>query len=86
MNALRKARGVNATLGCDNGELYQIEYTFAVRGSVANGQFVPQEPIGEGDGCPKSFKYLPKNLSTAPKVAATTCPALTATLPTSTKA
>lgn len=71
--ALRRARGVNATLECDDGALYEIEYTFSVKGSVADGLFVPEEPIGEGDGCPASFMYLPKNLSSTPKVSSTTC-------------
>ena len=78
MGALRKARGVNATLECEDGALYEIEYTFSVKGSVADGLFVPEEPIGEGIGCPSSFQYLPKNLSSTPKQSPTTCPALTA--------
>ena len=79
--ALRNARGVNATLECQDGALYEIEYTFSVKGSVADGLFIPAEPVGEGNGCPASFMYLPKNESSVPKVSATTCPALTATLP-----
>lgn len=73
MSALRKARGVNATLECDGSQLYEIEYTFNVKGSVADGFFVPEEPLGEGNGCPDIIQYLPKNLSTTPKVSSTTC-------------
>ena len=80
--ALRAARGVNATLECESGAIYEIEYTFSVKGSVADGLFIPVNPVGEGNGCPESFMYLPKNESSTPKVAPTTCPALTATLPT----
>ena len=50
MAALRKPRGVNATLECEDGQLYEVYYTFYVKGSVANGLFVPGEPIGEGVG------------------------------------
>jgi len=69
-SALRRARGVNATLECDKtGALYEIEYTFNVKGSVADGVFVPAEPVGEGIGCPATgIRYLPKDLTTASKV------------------
>ncbi|KAH9812968.1 ribonuclease T2 [Teratosphaeria destructans] len=69
MAALNAARGVNATIECDDDELYQVEYTFNVQGSVADGVFVPAEPVGEGNGCPsEGIKYLPKNESSTPTV------------------
>ncbi|SLM36594.1 Ribonuclease T2-like [Lasallia pustulata] len=68
MSALNQPRGVNATIECDGKFLDQVYYTFDVRGSVANGQFVPENPVGEGTtGCPKTgIQYVPKNLSTVP--------------------
>lgn len=78
MAALSGPRGVNATLSCDNGALYQVEYTFNVYGSVANGQFVPEQPVGESNGCPDSIQYLPKNEDSTPTVSPTTCPATNA--------
>ncbi|KAL1297199.1 hypothetical protein AAFC00_004769 [Neodothiora populina] len=72
--ALRAGHGAAASLSCDGHELYQVEYTFNVRGSVANGVFVPVEPVGEGDGCPAEIMYLPKDMSSVPKVkGAATC-------------
>jgi len=70
MSALHKVRGVNATLECDDGgQLYEIEYTFNVKGSVADGVFVPVNPVGEGNGCPaEGIQYLPKNLTSSPTV------------------
>ena len=65
MAALRAPRGVSATIECSDGQLEQVYYTFNVRGSIADGTFVPAEPVGEGNGCPSSFKYLPKDLSSA---------------------
>ncbi|KAI9667201.1 MAG: ribonuclease T2-like [Bathelium mastoideum] len=65
MNALRAARGVNATIECSDGQLDQVYYTFHVRGSIADGTFVAAEPVGEGNGCPQTFQYLPKDLSSA---------------------
>lgn len=63
MLALNKPRGVNATLECDNGQLYEVYYTFNTYGSIADGLFVPTNPVGEGLGCPESIQYLPKNES-----------------------
>jgi ribonuclease T2 len=76
MAALRRPRGVNATIECDaDGELFEVYYTFNVKGSIANGIYVPVEPVGEGNGCPATgIQYLPKNLTTTPKVSPTTCP------------
>ena len=65
MAALRAARGVNATIECSDGQLDQVYYTFNVRGSIADGTFVAAEPVGEGNGCPDTFQYLPKDLSSA---------------------
>ena len=79
MLALRAARGVNATLSCSSGQLDSVEYTFNVQGSVADGQFIPVEPVGESSGCPQNIQYLPKDLSTSPDVSSTTCPATSAT-------
>lgn len=76
MAALRAPRGVNATLECEDGALDSVYYTFFVKGSVADGLFVPGEPVGEGVGCPASIQYLPKNESSRPQVSPTTCPAL----------
>ena len=82
MKALRIPRGVNATIECDgNDELYEVYYTFNTKGSVADGVFVPENPVGEGNGCPDTgIKYLPKNESSVPVVSSTTCsvPAATA--------
>ncbi|KAI9811250.1 MAG: ribonuclease T2-like [Pycnora praestabilis] len=68
MAALNRPRGVNATIECYDGALDEVYYSFDVRGSVANGQFVPENPVGEGtNGCPMTgIKYLPKNLSSYP--------------------
>ena len=63
--ALRAARGVDATIECSDGQLEQVYYTFNVRGSIADGTFVPAQPVGEGNGCPDTFQYLPKNLASA---------------------
>jgi len=63
MAALNKPRGVNATLECEDGQLYEVYYTFNTIGSIADGTFVPSNPVGEGVGCPESFQYLPKNAS-----------------------
>lgn len=79
MAALNKPRGVNATIECDEGQLYEVYYTFNVKGSVADGLFVGEQPVGEGNGCPASFQYLPKNLTTTPVVSSTTCPIPSAT-------
>lgn len=68
MTALHKVRGVNATIECDEGQLYEVEYTFNVQGSVADGLFLPTTPVGEGNGCPAEIQYLPKNLSSTPTV------------------
>lgn len=79
MAALRKARGVNATISCEDGALYQVEYTFNVKGSIADGLFVAAEPVNEGNGCPKSIQYLPKNEDTVPQVSSATCSYASAT-------
>ena len=64
MRALNRPRGVNATIECDQGQLFEVYYTFDTIGSIANGIFVPQNPVGEGtNGCPESIQYLPKNES-----------------------
>lgn len=65
MEALRRPRGVNATLECDDdNQLYEVYYTFNVKGSVAGGIFVPANPVGEYSSCPETgIQYLPKNLS-----------------------
>lgn len=70
MSALHRVRGVNATIECDSdGELYEVYYTFNTKGSVADGLFVPVNPVGEGNGCPaEGIQYLPKDLSTTPAV------------------
>ncbi|KAL9095360.1 MAG: hypothetical protein Q9165_002231 [Trypethelium subeluteriae] len=65
MAALRAPRGVNATIECSDGQLDQVYYTFHVRGSIDGGTFVAAEPVGEGNGCPNSIQYLPKDLSSA---------------------
>lgn len=47
MSALQKPRGVNATIGCDDGgQLYEVYYPFNVTGSVADGLFAPENPVG----------------------------------------
>ncbi|MCJ1301354.1 ribonuclease T2-like [Hypocenomyce scalaris] len=68
MRALNRATGVNATIECEGDVLDEVYYSFDVRGSVANGEFVAQNPVGEGtDGCPvEGIWYVPKNLSTYP--------------------
>ena len=53
-------------LSCSSGKLNQVEYTFNVRGSVADGEFVAVEPEGNSGNCPESIRYLPKDLDTAP--------------------
>lgn len=80
MAALEKPRGVNATIECDDGgQLYEVYYTFNTKGSVADGVFVPENPVGEGNGCPAAgIQYLPKNLTSTPKVTPTTCPGVNA--------
>ncbi|PNS20284.1 Ribonuclease T2 [Sphaceloma murrayae] len=80
--ALRKPSGITALPRCSKGEVYEVWYTYNVRGSIANGHFERVEPVGEGVGCPSSFKYLPKKMDTVPKPVATKCPAVNATVPT----
>lgn len=65
MEALHRPREVNATLECNNdSQLYEVHYTFNVKGSVADGIFVPANPVGEYSSCPVTgIRYLPKNLS-----------------------
>jgi len=63
MVALNRPRGVNATLECEGAQIYEVYYTFNIKGSIADGLFVPENPIGEGNGCPNEIQYLPKNMS-----------------------
>jgi len=65
MAALSRPRGVNATIECSHDQLYEVYYTFNVIGSVADGVFIPENPVGEGTtGCPQTgIQYLPKNAS-----------------------
>lgn len=68
-----KRSGVTATLGCKNGALNEIWYHFSVRGSVANGEFVPSNPAGvKGDCAATGIKYLPKGNGAAPTSTTTT--------------
>lgn len=60
--ALSGVRGVNANIACEKGALYQISYTFNVQGSVADGNFIAANPVGEKNSCPSTgIQYLPKN-------------------------
>lgn len=68
-----KRSGVTATLGCKNSALNEIWYHFSVRGSVANGEFVPSNPAGvKGDCAATGIKYLPKGSGAAPTTTRTT--------------
>ena len=64
MSALNRPRGVNATIECDGAQIYEVYYTFNTYGSIADGIFIPENPVGEGtNGCPAEIQYLPKNES-----------------------
>ncbi|MCJ1381806.1 hypothetical protein MMC17_004917 [Xylographa soralifera] len=64
--ALNKPRGVNATIECSDGQLDEVYYFYDVAGTIAEGKFVPQNPVGELSDCPASLQYLPKNISSTP--------------------
>ena len=61
--ALTSVTGGAVILGCSRGALNQAWYSFNVKGSVQNGQFVATDPAGSGHGtCPRrGIRYLPKN-------------------------
>ena len=44
MAALNKPRGVNASIQCYHGQLDEIYYFYDVAGTIAQGDFVPQNP------------------------------------------
>ncbi|KAH6611815.1 ribonuclease Trv [Boeremia exigua] len=72
--ALKAKFGATPILTCTSGALNQIQYAFNVRGSVANGNFVPVNPTGTSGNCPSTgIKYLPKVLSTAPSADEGSC-------------
>ena len=73
-SALKAKFGATPILTCTSGELNQVQYAFNVRGSVANGNFVPVNPTGTSGNCPKTgIKYLPKDLSTTPQADEGSC-------------
>ncbi|KAF2147633.1 ribonuclease Trv, RNase Trv [Myriangium duriaei CBS 260.36] len=60
--ALKAPRGVSAAISCSGGKISQVEYTFNVKGGIANGVFEPAAPVGESSSsCGTSFLYPPKN-------------------------
>ncbi|KAI0016801.1 ribonuclease T2-like protein [Xylariomycetidae sp. FL0641] len=53
--------GETVYIGCSGDELDTVYYYFNVRGSVANGDFVPASPDGDAGNCPDDgVKYMPK--------------------------
>ncbi|KAI5308559.1 ribonuclease T2-like, partial [Ascosphaera atra] len=47
---------------CQHGRLNELWYFFNIRGSAQSGQFVPTNPDGNKNSCPKSgIRYLPKH-------------------------
>ena len=61
--ALTEVTGSEVVLGCRRGELNQVWWSFNVKGSLQNGQFVPTAPAGKGGRgtCPgRGIRYLPK--------------------------
>ncbi|MCJ1432781.1 ribonuclease T2-like [Xylographa pallens] len=73
--ALNKPRGVNASIECYHGQLDEVYYFYDVAGTIAEGKFVPQNPVGESSDCPASLQYLPKNISSTPTANDTIPPA-----------
>lgn len=62
-DALRDLTGREPVLGCRGRRLNQAWYSFNVKGSLQDGEFVPSEPVGKfgRGGCPEQgIKYLPK--------------------------
>ncbi|KAH7412763.1 ribonuclease T2-like protein [Cadophora sp. MPI-SDFR-AT-0126] len=64
-NALRKVTGREVLIRCRGNRLNEVWYSFNVRGSLQEGEFVPSEPVGKvgRGGCPPvGVRYLPKYL------------------------
>ncbi|KAI9726449.1 MAG: ribonuclease T2-like [Chrysothrix sp. TS-e1954] len=62
--ALKKPRGVEATVECEDGAIDEVYYAFDIKGSVQTGQFEPAKPIGETTNCGEMVAYLPKKENT----------------------
>lgn len=81
--ALKKARGVDATIQCTSkGVLDEVWYSFNYRGSVQTGTAEAVAPDGSKSSCSGQVQYLPKSGSSSPT--STTTSATSTTKPTST--
>ncbi|EKD19894.1 uncharacterized protein L3040_002424 [Drepanopeziza brunnea f. sp. 'multigermtubi'] len=60
--ALKAGFGYAVTIQCSSGALNEIWYSYDVRGSVATGEFVKADPVGQSGSCASTgIKYLPKS-------------------------
>ncbi|EKD17553.1 uncharacterized protein L3040_006672 [Drepanopeziza brunnea f. sp. 'multigermtubi'] len=63
LDALRTVTGQEVVIGCRGRVLNQAWYSFNVKGSLQEGEFVPSAPVGKAGrgGCPEwGVRYLPK--------------------------
>ncbi|PVH78094.1 ribonuclease T2 [Cadophora sp. DSE1049] len=61
--ALKKVTGAEVLVRCRGNRLNEVWYSFNVKGSLQEGEFVPSEPVGKvgRGGCPVGgVRYLPK--------------------------
>jgi len=61
--ALKKVTGMDVLVRCRGNRLNEVWYSFNVKGSLQEGEFVPSEPVGKvgRGGCPVGgVRYLPK--------------------------
>ncbi|KAH6712430.1 ribonuclease T2-like protein [Leptodontidium sp. MPI-SDFR-AT-0119] len=61
--ALQKVTGRDVLVRCRGNRLNEVWYSFNVKGSLQEGEFVPSEPVGKmgRGGCPEGgVRYLPK--------------------------
>ncbi|KAH8668113.1 ribonuclease-like protein T2 [Tricladium varicosporioides] len=83
--ALKSAFGVTAMIQCASGaldEIWGVQYSYYVQGSLQTGTFVPTNPVGGTSSCASTgIKYLPKSGSgtTPTSTGTTTAPAPTGT-------
>ncbi|KAH7348453.1 ribonuclease T2-like protein [Rhexocercosporidium sp. MPI-PUGE-AT-0058] len=62
-DALRKVTGRDVLVRCRGNRLNEVWYSFNVKGSLQEGEFVPSVPVGKvgRGGCPEGgVRYLPK--------------------------
>lgn len=81
--ALKKPRGVDVTVQCQNGALDEIWYHFNVQGSIQTGKFIPANPDGAKGSCSDSLMYLPKSGSPTTTTSTTSTGTTTTTSTTS---